>query len=116
MNYILVTMMMFQAAHHPQHKVYLLDQVSTTGNVEAYSNAANGRESDNHTAPGVMAELSKRCSSVPFTEIRQQADLIVELASGEARVVDRKGSVLFVSHAKTVSSKAKDVCSYLSAH
>jgi hypothetical protein len=115
MNYILFAIILFQAPHHAQHTVYLRDQISVAAGSKQ-SDVEKGGIRDAHTEPGIMAELSKACTTIRFTEEKRKADTFLEIDSSEARVLSRKGASLYISHAASTSDRAKDACRYIADH
>jgi hypothetical protein len=86
------------------------------GNAAAAGNAASTSEYEHHDAPVVMAEFSKRCPSVSFTQDRTVAEFVLEPQQGATSLINPKGDVLYVSPAKSMGNMVKDVCKYISSH
>jgi hypothetical protein len=99
----------------PPHIVFVVDKITQT--VEAHNvpfgSAASAGE--HHSAPVVMAEFSKKCPAVSFTQDRSMADFVLQTQPGGTILSDPKGNVLYVSPAKNLGSMVKDVCKFVSA-
>lgn len=110
---VLLALAMFQDSPRPRHSLFVVDRMKVTGNVDSYANHAQGRETDNHTRPGIAARFSKGCNSVTLSEDRSKAEFILDSRESEATLTDAKGSLLYTSHAKTQRNMLKDVCTYI---
>ena len=98
---VLLALAMFQDSNRSRHRLFVVDRMKVTANVDAYTNHAHGRETDNHTAPGIAAGFSKGCSSVTLSEDSDKAEFVLDRRESEATLTDAKGSLLYTSHAKT---------------
>jgi hypothetical protein len=101
----------------PHHTIFVVDkvtQVSTASN-KALGTQAQLIQQDHHSAPVVMAEFSKKCPAVSFTQDQSAADFILQTQPGGSTLTDPKGNVLYVSPAKNLGNMVKDVCKFISA-
>jgi hypothetical protein len=112
----ILTLALMQSAT-PHHTIFVVDKVLTKD--EARTNSGGGVTAStqvHHTGPVVMAEFMKKCPSVSFTQDQAAADLILQTQSGATILSDSKGSVLYVSPAKTLKNMVKDVCGFVASH
>ena len=115
MNFVALFLFFFsQQAGAPQHTVYVVDKV--TDQAEARAAGHSDVIGDHHSAPVVMGQFAKTCPTVHFTQDRAAADLILQTQRGSSVLSDAKGTVLYVSPAKTLKNMTKDVCGYISSH
>ena len=117
MNHIaLFLFFFFQLTGAPQHTVYVVDKVTAEAETKTTGYSATAQTGEHHSAPVVMGQFAKTCPAVRFTQDRTAADLILQTQPGSSVLSDAKGTVLYVSPAKTLKNMTKDVCGYISSH
>ncbi len=113
--YLLLAALSQAPAHHT---VFVVDKVTQT--TEAHNAPFGGSvaasSGEHHSAPVVMAEFSKKCPAVSFTQDQASAEFILQTQSGSTILSDPKGAVLYVSPAKNLGNMVKDVCKFVSSH
>jgi len=97
---------------HP-HVVFVVDKVTQTSESHATLGGPVNTVGEHHSAPVVIAEFSKRCPVVSFTQDQSAADFVLQTQSGATTLADPKGNVLYVSPAKNLGNMVKDVCGYI---
>ena len=112
-----IAALFFQINPPPRHTIFVVDKVTqvATASNKALGTQAQLIQQDHHSAPVVMAEFSKKCPAVSFTQDQSVADFILQTQPGGSTLVDQKGTVLYVSPAKNLGSMVKDVCKFVSA-
>lgn len=104
------------------HVIFIVDKVQTVGHANASNNgifgmSATSTSAEVHTAPGITAEFLKRCpSNITLTQDQSVAEWSLQTQQGGSMLVDKAGTVLYLSPAKTLKNMVKDVCGYLSSH
>lgn len=102
-----------QPAHHT---IFVVDKVIQTAEAHNKFGGIGTSSGEHHTAPVVMAEFSKRCQVVSFTQNRENAEFVLETQPGSTTLTDAKGNVLYVSPARKLKNMVKDVCGYVSKY
>jgi hypothetical protein len=104
------------------HVIFVVDKVQTVGKSNASNNGIFGTSASSttmeaHTAPGVTAALIQRCpANLSITQDQSGAEWLLQTQFGATMIVDKKGTVLYVSPAKTMRNMTKDVCAFISSH
>jgi hypothetical protein len=99
-----------------RHIVFVVDKITQTAEAHnAPFGGAVASSGEHHSAPIVMAEFSKKCPVVSFTQDQTAADFILQTQSGGTTLADPKGNVLYVSPAKNLGNMVKDVCKFISS-
>jgi hypothetical protein len=112
---IVLLALMFQT-QTARHTIFVVDKVIQTAEAHNKFGGVGASSGEHHTAPVVMAEFSKRCPAVSFTQNRATAEFVLETQPGSTTLTDAKGNVLYVSPAKRLKNMVKDVCGYVSGH
>ncbi|RXH57651.1 hypothetical protein GRAN_0961 [Granulicella sibirica] len=97
--------------------LFVVDKVSAVAEEHAKPFQGIAASSgEHHTAPVVMAEFSKSCPKVTLTQDQQASFYTLQTQPGGSILADSKGTVLYVSPAKTLKNMVKDVCRYMGSH